>query len=145
MLPIDKDTKLSQLFQLKKSLEQPGQEFWEHFDAQLRRKFLEQEVKISLWERWCNILQKYRVYIHSFAYTAACCALFLGALQFKSSKVAIPSMPHMGRIADDIVVLNRSWTDATLAFDVPKEQSTHYICNNIHMSGLNSRTKELVF
>jgi hypothetical protein len=145
MLPTDRDRKLSQLFQLKKNLEQPDAEFWASFDVQLRQKFLEREVRPSPWERWCSMVQRYRSSLRSFAYaTAAYCLLILGVLQFQTAPVA-PSKIAAEQIMDDVIALDRSWGGATLAFDVPKEQTTHYICNNMYISELNSRTKELAF
>ncbi|MDR1334035.1 MAG: hypothetical protein LBJ71_02345 [Holosporaceae bacterium] len=146
MLPEDRDTKLSQLFQLKKNLEQPDRVFWERFDAQLRQKFLGQEAKVSLWARWCNFIQKHKMRIRPFAYVAVtCCVLLLGMIQFHSSRIGALQSPRIASPVADIIPFSKAWTDVTLAFDSPSTRQVHYICDHIHTSRLNSQTKELVF
>ncbi|MDR2812597.1 MAG: hypothetical protein LBB05_02290 [Puniceicoccales bacterium] len=146
MLPIDKDTKLSQLFQLKKNVEQPSREFWECFDAQLRQKFLAQTAKVSLWVRWCAIIQKWKVSMWPLTCaTTMCCALFLGVIQFHSPKIEAPQASYASLPLTDIIPFSKTWIDVTLALDCPSTQHIHYIRDNIHTSRLNSKTKELVF
>ncbi|MDR2372381.1 MAG: hypothetical protein LBD60_04515 [Puniceicoccales bacterium] len=146
MLPEDRDAKLLQLFQLKRSLEQPDRVFWERFDAQLRQKFLGQEAKVSLWARWCDWVQRYRIYTRPLAYVVvACCVLRLGTIQFNSSKIGVLQSPRIASPVADIIPFSKTWTDVTLAFDSPSARHVHYICDHIHTSRLNSKTKELVF
>jgi hypothetical protein len=147
MLPVDKDKRLSELFQLKKQLERLDRAFWERFDEQLQRKFLERTKKVSLREKWHGILQKYRACIHSFAYaTAVCCALLLGIAQLRSPKIAKPTaFPEPFAAAMDAIPSRRAWADATLVFGDLKAQRAQYICNDMRISGLNSRAKELIF
>jgi hypothetical protein len=142
----DKDTKLSQLFQLKKSLEQPNREFWSCFDVQLRQKFLERETKILFWAKWCNIIPKWMVYARSLTYAmAACFVLFLGIIQFNMSKVETLHPFQASLPSADIMSFPKTWTDATLTFNGPSTGHTHYICDRMHASRLNSKTKELAF
>jgi hypothetical protein len=146
MLPDDKDTKLSQLFQLKKGLEQPNREFWERFDTQLQQKFLERKTKISFWAKWCDAIQKWRSYMSPLAYaTAACFVLFLGIVQFNVSKIETLQPLQASLPTTDVMPFSKTWADVTLTFDGPSTGHTHYICDHIYTSRLNSQIKELAF
>jgi hypothetical protein len=146
MLPDDQDRKLSQLFQVKKSLERPNRAFWEHFDAQLRQKFLEEGAKVSLWTKCCAAMQKWEGWIRSLAYaTATCCLLLLGFMQFNASQREMRPTPRVATPLADIILFPKTWTDVTLAFDSSPTQHIQYICDNMHTSPLNSAAKELVF
>jgi hypothetical protein len=145
MLSEDKDTRLLQLFQLKKSLERPDRMFWERFDAQLRQKFLGQEAKVPPWAKGYDLLQKY--WIRPFAsVAAACCVLGLGIIQFNnSSKIVVLQSHCVTSPTADVIPFSKTWTDVTLAFDSPSGDYAHYICDHMHTSQLNSGTGELVF
>jgi hypothetical protein len=147
MSPVDKDKRLLELFQLKKQLERPNRAFWECFDEQLRRKFLQRTEKVSLWEKWHDLVQKYRIYVHSLAYAAGvCCVLLLGVAQLRSPKTVAPAaLPEQFTAAVDVIPFQRAWADATLVFDNLKEDRAYYICNDMRISGLSSRAKELIF
>jgi hypothetical protein len=90
MVSLDKEQKLSQLFQLKKRLECPSQKFWGEFDGQLQEKLkgqlkrqtgeaelLNRWQKILLRSRWYHAFGKYKFYIQALAYGLGCVA-FLG-------------------------------------------------------------------
>jgi hypothetical protein len=147
MSPVDKDKRLAELFQLKRQLEQPDRAFWERFDEQLRRKFLQRTEKVSLREKWHDFVQKYRVCVHSFAYAASvCCVLLLGVAQLRSPKTVAPAvLPGQFTASVDVIPFQGAWADATLVFGDLKEERAYYICNDMRISGLNSRGKELIF
>ncbi|MDR1590661.1 MAG: hypothetical protein LBR92_01515 [Puniceicoccales bacterium] len=127
-------------------MERPNQAFWERFDGQLRQKFLEQGVKVSLWTKCRTMMQKWDRWIRSFAYTTAtCCLLVFGVMQFSSSKIEVRQIPRVSSPIADIIPFPKTWTDVTLAFDSSTQQHIQYICDNIHISQLNSTMKELVF
>ncbi|MDR0590789.1 MAG: hypothetical protein LBG09_02990 [Puniceicoccales bacterium] len=147
MSPVDKDKRLLELFQLKKQLERPDRAFWERFDEQLRRKFLRRTEKISLREKWHDLVRKYGACVHSLVYAAVvCCVLLLGVAQLRSPKTVAPTiLPEQFTAAVDVIPFQRAWADATLVFDDLREERAYYICNDMRISGLNSRAKELIF
>jgi hypothetical protein len=147
MSPVDKDKRLSELFQLKRQLERPDRVFWERFDEQLRRKFLQRTERVSLREKWHGLVLRYRGYVQSLVYAGAvCCVLLLGMMQVRSPRTVAPAvLPERFTAAVDVIPFQRAWANATLVFDDLKEERTHYICNDMRISGLNSRAKELIF
>jgi hypothetical protein len=153
MIFFDKDQKLSQLFRLKKDLECPNQKFWGEFDVQLQEKLEEQRLgtevsdrsqKISPKSLWYSILGKYKSYTRALAYGLGCTAfLWIVRLSIHS----IQPSPHHRRVsvAMDVIPFQVKWTDVTLAFSDSKVNQIRYVCDDMHISGLNSSSKELAF
>jgi hypothetical protein len=72
--------------------------------------------------------------------------LLLGVVQLRSPEMVAPIVfPEQFTAAVDVIPFQGAWADATLVFDDLKEERAYYICNDMRISGLNSRGKELIF
>jgi hypothetical protein len=147
--------KLSQLFQLKKDLERPGDAFWEVFDLQLQQKLQARKVAAQSkvhyidWQGLWQQRRRFSLGLRTFAYgTVACGFALLFLFQIHSPlnnrPLATTTVPTM-RSTGDSITLPKNWFDTTLAFNTPKRARVHYVCDRIYTSALNSSAKELVF
>ncbi|MDR2806600.1 MAG: hypothetical protein LBB11_00365 [Puniceicoccales bacterium] len=149
MSPLDKNHQLSQLFQLKKQLEQPNQKFWNHFDQQLQRKLLASKIlnqpeKLPLQVKIVRALQKYKIHIQAFAYAtcgALCIAMMHSRAFHRSSSPFFRSLPD----SVSVISLQNRKEDVTLTLNRRKEEHTHYICDRIYLSPSSPPIKELIF